>query len=117
MLGWRAINPAKSSRPSSSTAVGTAATTLADRGSPVTSDISPITSLRRSRAIRSPSLPVTRARPSTITNSVSPGSPARQMTSPGAKSRRRMHDATPSSASSGRPWNSGFRASADPATF
>ena len=114
--GWRCTAVANASRSSSSTVVGTLATTVADRGSPVTSEISPKTSPRRSRATacrpsesRSPRKHS--ASPSTIRNRLSPESPARQIVLRGLKLRRRISAPTSSSSGSVRDPKSGVRPS------
>ena len=128
--GNLAIRALKSSSPSSSAEVGTAALTVAERGSPVTREVAPNTSPCRSFPDQPP-LGEDRARPqlsgverggelvaspSSTTNMLAPGAPSWQITACAGKSWKRIDAATVTSSAGPRPSNSGTPSSAETGT-
>ena len=126
---WRSV-PLKSSSPSSSAEVGTAALTVAGRGSPVTREVAPNTSpaaasrpaapRRRPIASSAPRRPARRraggpARRAPRTCS-RPAAPSRQITACAGKSWKRIDAATVTSSAGPSPSNSGTPSSAETGT-
>ena len=130
MAGNLAISALKSSSPSSSAEVGTAALTVAERGSPVTREVAPNTSPCRSFPTSRPSAKTDRvlsspasgaaaswwASPSSTTNMLAPGAPSWQITACAGKSWKRIDAATVTSSAGPSPSNSGTPSSAETGT-